>query len=134
MESQQQPKSGDTLFSEAMPSSDAPLAKPAPGSQPSEWQRLGKQFAVWLGQLPDLLGQSFNESKQSFISVALIIAALVTLRVVLTILVAVNGIPLLEPTFELVGIGYSVWFIYRYLLKAETRQELFQEIQGFLNK
>ena len=134
MESQQQPKSGDTLFSEAMASSDAPLAKLAPGSQPNEWQRLGKQFAVWLGQLPDLLGQSFNESKQSFITVALIIAALVTLRVVLTILVAVNGIPLLEPTFELVGIGYSVWFINRYLLRAETRQELFQEIQGFLNK
>ncbi|WP_243903127.1 CAAD domain-containing protein, partial [Aetokthonos hydrillicola] len=39
-------------------------------------------------------------------------------------------IPLVAPTFELIGIGYSVWFVYRYLLKASTRQELTDEIAG----
>ena len=39
-----------------------------------------------------------------------------------------NDIPLVSPTFELIGIGYSVWFVYRYLLKASTRQELTHEI------
>jgi len=39
-----------------------------------------------------------------------------------------NDIPLVAPTFELIGIGYSAWFVYRYLLKASTRQELTNEI------
>ncbi len=39
-----------------------------------------------------------------------------------------------KPTLNLVGIGYSTWFVNRYLLKASTRQELFQLIQNFLNK
>ena len=43
---------------------------------------------------------------------------------------ALNGIPLVSPTFELIGIGYSAWFVNRYLLKASNRQELAQEIQG----
>jgi hypothetical protein len=30
----------------------------------------------------------------------------------------------------LIGIGYSAWFVNRYLLKASNRQELAQEIQG----
>uniref|UniRef100_A0ACD5GQJ7 CAAD domain-containing protein n=1 Tax=Desertifilum tharense IPPAS B-1220 TaxID=1781255 RepID=A0ACD5GQJ7_9CYAN len=43
---------------------------------------------------------------------------------------AINDIPLLAPFFELVGIGYSAWFVYRYLRLASTRQELANKIQG----
>jgi hypothetical protein len=43
----------------------------------------------------------------------------------------VNEIPLLAPTFELVGIGYASWFVYRYLLQASTRKELTDEIDSF---
>ena len=46
----------------------------------------------------------------------------------MAVLDALNDIPLVAPTFELIGIGYSVWFVYRYLLKASTRQELTGEI------
>ena len=36
----------------------------------------------------------------------------------------INEIPLIKPTFETVGLGYSAWFIYRYLLKADNRKEI----------
>jgi hypothetical protein len=36
----------------------------------------------------------------------------------------------LSPVFELVGIGYTGWFVYRYLLKVETRKELGEEFKS----
>jgi hypothetical protein len=32
--------------------------------------------------------------------------------------------PCCRPTFELVGLGYTGWFVYRYLLRDANRQEL----------
>lgn len=82
----------------------------------------------------DYLGSFFNTYKQSIISLGLILAAIVTLRVVLAVVDALNDIPLLESTFKLIGISYSAWFVYRYLLKTETRQEFFNHLQNFLGK
>lgn len=56
-------------------------------------------------------------------------AALIAIRVFLAILDALNDIPLLTPTFELIGIGYTAWFVNRYLLSTSKRQELAQEVQ-----
>ncbi|MDB9484734.1 CAAD domain-containing protein, partial [Dolichospermum circinale CS-537/05] len=38
---------------------------------------------------------------------------------------------LLQPIFELIGLFYSVWFAFRYLLKFDTRQELSQKFNAF---
>ncbi|KAH7296209.1 hypothetical protein KP509_26G013600 [Ceratopteris richardii] len=46
-----------------------------------------------------------------------------------TILGAVNSVPLLPKLLELVGLGYSFWFVYRYLLFKENRKELTKEIE-----
>lgn len=134
MESQlQQPEYTDTTSPEAIAASTeaAPLAKLPPASQSEDQlQRIGRQTAAFLADLPDYLGKVFNEYKQPITSVLLIVAAIVTVKVVLAVLDALNDIPLLSPTFELVGIGYSVWFVNRYLLKASSRQELAKEIQA----
>ncbi|KAL6661370.1 hypothetical protein ACP70R_000754 [Stipagrostis hirtigluma subsp. patula] len=37
---------------------------------------------------------------------------------------AVGSVPLLPDLLELVGLGYSGWFVYRYLLFQENRKEL----------
>ena len=64
-------------------------------------------------------------------NVALIVTAIVTGKIVLAILDAIgNDIPLLEPIFELIGIGYGTWFVLRYLIKSSSRQELAEEIQS----
>jgi hypothetical protein len=41
---------------------------------------------------------------------------------------------LVAPLFELIGLGYTAWFVYRYLLSAASRQELSQEIQALKNQ
>lgn len=114
-----------------MVSEPAPLAKLPPAPQTDEqWKRVGTQVSDFLAQLPDYIGKFFNDYKQPITSVGLIFGSIIAVKVVLAVLDALDDIPLLTPTFELVGIGYSVWFINRYLLKASSRQELAQEIQG----
>ena len=134
MESQtQQPEYVDTTSPEVLSASQtqaAPLAKLPPADQSTEqWQRIGTQVSTFLAQLPDYIGQFFNTYKQPITSIALILTAIISVKVVLAVIDSLNDIPLLGPTFELVGIGYSTWFTYRYLLKASTRQELSQELQ-----
>ncbi len=132
MESQQQLKYTDPASLEVVETPEQanledflPIAK-----SNQQWQRVGTKISTFLAQLPDYMGGLFNAYKQPIITVALIVVAFISIRVVLAIIAALNGIPLLVPTFELIGMGYSVWFINRYLLKASKRQELSQEIQG----
>lgn len=107
------------------------VVQPHQPSQSSEqWTQIGERVSYYLGQLPDLLSDFFNQNQRLLINLGLLFGGIVTVKLTLAILDAVNDIPLLAPTFELVGIGYSAWFVYRYMLKAETRQELSQEIDG----
>uniref|UniRef100_A0A7N0T3C8 Cyanobacterial aminoacyl-tRNA synthetase CAAD domain-containing protein n=1 Tax=Kalanchoe fedtschenkoi TaxID=63787 RepID=A0A7N0T3C8_KALFE len=43
---------------------------------------------------------------------------------------AINSVPLLPSILELVGIGYSGWFVYRYLLFESSRKELATDIDS----
>lgn len=96
----------------------------------NQWQQIGTKVSTFLEQLPKYLGSFFNEYKQLLVSVALIFAAIITLRVLLAIVDTLNHIPLIAPTFELIGVSYVTWLTFRYLLKAETRQELAARIQA----
>ena len=96
----------------------------------TQWQRVGTQISDFLAQLPDYIGSFFNQYKQPIISLGLIFAAIITVKVVLAVINALNDIPLLQPTFELIGIAYSVWFVNRYLLQSSKRQELAGQIDG----
>lgn len=133
MESQvQQQEYANTATPEGMTATEpAPLAKLPPAPQSNEqWQQVGRKVSAFLEQLPDYVINFYNNYKKPITTVLLLLAAAVTVRVVLAVLDALNGIPLVAPTFELIGIGYSAWFVNRYLLKAERRQELAQEVDG----
>ena len=109
----------------------ANLPKLPPAAEPeSQLQQISRQVSEFLEQLPKYLNSFFQDYKQPLITVALILAAIVTVKIVLAVLNAINGTPLLSPLFELVGISYATWFIFRYFLKASTRQELADEIQS----
>jgi len=104
---------------------------PAADKSVSQWQEILKQIMEFLGKLPDYLGGIFNNNKRGLINLILILSAFVTVKVVIALLDAVNDIPLLQPIFELIGLFYSLWFAFRYLLKFDTRQELFQKFNAF---
>ncbi len=99
-----------------------------PTQSQDQWLKYGEQISGFLATLPEYVSSFFNQYKQPLVSVGLIVGAIVTVKVLLAILDSLNDIPLVAPTFELIGIGYSAWFVYRYLLKASTRKELTTEI------
>ncbi|KAJ0565691.1 putative cyanobacterial aminoacyl-tRNA synthetase, CAAD domain, protein CURVATURE THYLAKOID 1 [Helianthus annuus] len=47
---------------------------------------------------------------------------------------AVNSVPLLPKILELVGLGYTAWFVYRYLLFKSSRKELATDIESIKKK
>jgi CAAD domains of cyanobacterial aminoacyl-tRNA synthetase len=105
------------------------ITKVQPPAQPQEeWLKYGEQVSSFLATLPEYVGSFFNQYKQPLVTVGLIVGSIVGVKVLLAILDALNDIPLVAPTFELIGIGFSGWFVYRYLLKASTRKELTSEI------
>lgn len=95
-----------------------------------QWDNIKNTVVDILSELPDYVGGFFNQYQKPIVTVTLLIAVLVTIKVTFAVVDAVNEIPLLSPIFELVGMGYSIWFVYRYMLRASTRQELWQEING----
>jgi hypothetical protein len=106
---------------------------PAPESN-AQLKKLGAQVRAFLDELPEYIAKFYNENQKPITVAILILSAIVTVKVVLAVLDALNDIPLLAPTFELIGIGYSAWFVSRYLLKVETRQELGREIQAIMSQ
>ncbi|KAF9617757.1 hypothetical protein IFM89_038519 [Coptis chinensis] len=47
---------------------------------------------------------------------------------------AINSVPLLPKIMELVGLGYTGWFVYRYLLFKSSRKELATDIESLKKK
>ncbi|KAL3366444.1 hypothetical protein AABB24_011228 [Solanum stoloniferum] len=56
------------------------------------------------------------------------IAAIVGFWASSNFVAAIDSLPLIPGVFEFIGILFSSWFVYRYLLFKPNRQELFQGI------
>ncbi len=96
-------------------------------SSSEQWQEWVTPVTDFLSQLPNYIVQFFSDYKQPLISLGLIVAGIITVKVTLALLDAINDIPLLAPILELVGLGYTGWFVFRYMLKASDRKELVSE-------
>ena len=97
---------------------------------PSQTQQIKEQIISILSELPAYIGGFYEQYKSPLTVVGVIIASIISLKVLLGVVDELNDIPLLAPTFELIGIGYTAWFVYRYLLRSSNRQQLGQEIQA----
>lgn len=60
---------------------------------------------------------------------AWIVGGAIAIKVVIALVDAINDVPLLEPILALVGLGYTGWFAYRYLIAFVSRQQLAAKIQ-----
>ncbi|KAG8094337.1 hypothetical protein GUJ93_ZPchr0012g20626 [Zizania palustris] len=60
--------------------------------------------------------------------------AVVALWLTTIVVGAINSVPLLPKILELVGLGYTGWFVYRYLLFKESRKELAGDIETLKKK
>jgi CAAD domains of cyanobacterial aminoacyl-tRNA synthetase len=98
-------------------------------STTEELLQIGLQISQLLKQLPSYIKRFFEAYKSPIIIIGLILAAIVTLKLMVAVIDALNDLPLFAASFEVIGIGFVIWFVYRYLLKASTRQEIALEIQ-----
>ncbi|MEH2287662.1 CAAD domain-containing protein [Nostoc sp.] len=106
------------------------LAMLPPASENEEqWQRIGRQISIFLAKIPEYIGRFYQEYKLPIISFALLVITVTALRIFLAVLNAINDIPLVSPFLQLIGLGYTIWFTSRYLLKDSTRQEFTAEIR-----
>ncbi len=88
-----------------------------------------------LDKVKQLWEEYFGEGKKSNLTLAIIIIATIPLLIATSTLVDfLNKLPVLPSLFELVGFGYSIWFVYRYLLLADTRKELIDGLTAWKNK
>ncbi|NER79002.1 MAG: hypothetical protein F6K42_05365 [Leptolyngbya sp. SIO1D8] len=95
-----------------------------------QFQEIWEKVYGVLANLPDYVTDFFREYKRPLLTVGLVLSAFVSVKLLLAILSAVNEVPLLAPTFELIGLGYTGWFLYRFLLKDANRQELTENIKS----
>lgn len=61
-------------------------------------------------------------------------SALVGLKILQSVVAAVDSIPILPSLLELIGLGYTAWFVWRYVIFKESREELMAEIEDFMGK
>jgi glutamyl-tRNA synthetase len=118
---------------EASASMDEFTASPPSASQ-DQIKKIGQTIVEVLSNLPGYVTTFFGEYQKPLITIGLIVLALVSIKVLVAVLNVFNTIPLVAPTLELVGIAYSLWFVYRYLLKSSTRQELSDRITSFIEQ
>ena len=55
--------------------------------------------------------------------------ALLALWISAAVIGAIDSLPLFPKVMEVVGVGYTVWFSYRYLVFKKNREELFAKIE-----
>ena len=100
------------------------------GPSMDQAQQVWAKVSGLLGDLPDFVSDFFNEYRRPIITIGIFFGGLVTAKLALAVLEAINEIPLLAPTFEIIGLGYTVWFGWRYIRLASKRQELLEDINA----
>lgn len=86
------------------------------------------KVASVLGDAPEYVVETFNEYKRPLTVIGLVFGALVAIKIMFAILASLNDIPVVAPTLELIGLTYTIWFVYRYLYKAADRSELLSSL------
>jgi hypothetical protein len=103
-------------------------AKSSPADKPvQEWIQIGTDFVA---KIYDYIAEFISDNQKVLVNLLLLFLAIIAVRITLAILGAINDIPLLAPMLELIGLGYTGWFVYRYLWKESARQDLIQEFEA----
>lgn len=106
------------------------ITKVSTDSSDEQWREVGAKVSDFLADLPTYLSDFFGEYKRPIVTIGLFIASLIALKLLLAVLSAINDLPLFSSLFELIGMGYSAWFVYRHLLTASARESLAGEFSS----
>lgn len=70
----------------------------------------------------------WDKSEDRFALIGLGFAGIVALWASANLITAIDKLPLIPGVLELIGILFSTWFVYRYLLFKPDREELLQDV------
>lgn len=93
-------------------------------SSNQQFLQFGDKMSGTIQELFDAVGKFWYAYQLPLIILGVIITVAIFLKISLTILDAINNLPLIQPLLELAGMIYTVWFAWRYLRNGSTRQEL----------
>ncbi|MGK7879120.1 MAG: CAAD domain-containing protein [Crocosphaera sp.] len=132
MESKVQEQTTTANLSAEVPGTLATTPNSNMGEQP--WQEWLDPIVDILAKVPDYAGQFFSEYQKPLTTVGLLLLSIISVKIVVAVLGAIDDIPLLAPLMEMVGLGYSAWFVWRYLWRASNRKELLTEFDALKNQ
>ena len=92
--------------------------------------KIKEQLIDIFSNFPDYISQFYQKYQNQLQVVGYVTLAILILTLIVSFLQALQGIPILSVSFELIGMGYTVWFVYRYLLRKPNRQELLDKIEN----
>ncbi|NET89923.1 MAG: isoleucine--tRNA ligase [Kamptonema sp. SIO1D9] len=111
---------------QSLPAIENPQAQTETNVKQSWQKTLG-----YIGNVSKYIKGFFQENQRALVTVALIGTALITVKLVLALLNTINEIPTVEPLFQLIGIGWTTWFVWNHVLPAKKRQELVLNYRKF---
>lgn len=100
-----------------------------------QWLLVGYRISAFVEKLPGYFSYFFDAYKQPLIVIGVIVGVFVAFKLMLALVSALNDLPLIAGFLELVGLAYAIWFVYRYLISTDSRQELlakFEEIREYV--
>lgn len=121
------------VTSEASTGAIAPVRR-LPGSGPEEDKDLITKVYETAQQIVEEIVQILSSYQQLFIYGVLAFLTIVFIRLTLVAVDTIHSVPLFAFIFELIGLGFSIWFTVRYLLRVSTRAELREELTGFRSR
>jgi VIT1/CCC1 family predicted Fe2+/Mn2+ transporter len=99
-------------------------------SQQVKLEKISAQISDFLASLPHHAAWFYSEYKFLVDGFAALVVTVLALRILLAVVGAFNSIPLLKEFFQLVGIGYTAWFVNHYLKNESNRKELQEALRS----
>ena len=122
----------ETSLGDIPPTVDQPLLTAAPSSADSAEASLNSfqtEAANFFANITDYTTTFFKENRRLLGNLGWIFLALLGIRILFASLDAIDDVPLMSSLLKLIGLVSVAQFAWRYLLRANDRQELTQKIE-----
>jgi CAAD domains of cyanobacterial aminoacyl-tRNA synthetase len=111
------------------PSVDLPDTQSLMNSAQDTWQSLQtSDTAAYFDRAKAYAVDFFATNRQIMIALGVFFLAIISLKLLFAGLSAIDDIPLVSPLLKIIGLIYSVRFVWRYLIRERDRRELIQAI------
>jgi len=90
------------------------------------WQQRSQQ----LQEVPAALRRLFRTNRKLLVTVGVILGLVLVGKLTVAMLGAIREVPFFAPTFQIIGLGYSIWFVSRYLIRKPERQSFLKKIEA----